>query len=250
MQPASVRFVIIAQARSGSTLLRHALNAHPDITCHGEILSRAWINGLIPPHAQTSDDVRRHKTARQTVLEMMPERNQDPASFIREHVFDIAVKPITGFKIVYEDLFHDSDYARQVLTFLRQSKPVIIHLTRLNPLAAFASRKRMTELRIRHSDVSDPSAEQPRIDTKRTDIVSFILRQTALRAQVDNIFPLAIHLSYEHLRQQFPNLLARLGATPAPFTEKLRKLGSPDLRDLINNYDAVADLDAPKANDQ
>lgn len=252
MLPASVRFVIIAQARSGSTLLRHALNAHPQITCHGEILSRAWINGLIPPAAQTSDDARLHKTARPVVLGLMPQRNDDPAGFVRQHVFDTAAKPVTGFKIIYEDLFDDSAYGHRIRGFLRAENPVVIHLTRLNPLAAYASRRRMTELRISHSDVTpDGTAEAPKLTLKRSEVTGFILRQAALRARVDDLFPLAHPLSYEHLRSQFPALLDRLGADPAPFTERLRKLGSSDLRDLIANYDELADLDAPRpARDQ
>ena len=41
-----LKFVIIAQARSGSTLLVEALNCQPHILCHGEVLSRKWIQKL------------------------------------------------------------------------------------------------------------------------------------------------------------------------------------------------------------
>lgn len=47
MKMDKVKFCVISQARSGSTLLREALHSHPDIVCHGEVLSRVWINKLI-----------------------------------------------------------------------------------------------------------------------------------------------------------------------------------------------------------
>ena len=41
------RFLIVAPARSGSTVLRTTLNAHPEIVCHGEVLGRNRILGLV-----------------------------------------------------------------------------------------------------------------------------------------------------------------------------------------------------------
>lgn len=41
------RFLLVAPARSGSTVLRTTLNGHPEIVCHGEVLGRNRILGLV-----------------------------------------------------------------------------------------------------------------------------------------------------------------------------------------------------------
>jgi len=36
--PNPSRFIILCAARTGSTMLRHLLNSHPDACCHGEVM--------------------------------------------------------------------------------------------------------------------------------------------------------------------------------------------------------------------
>lgn len=42
------RFILLAQPRVGSTLLRNSLNKHPDIFLHGEVLNHGWSHSLPP----------------------------------------------------------------------------------------------------------------------------------------------------------------------------------------------------------
>ena len=76
------RFVIFCQARSGSTLLRLSLHAHPQVVCHGEVLSREWINGLVPVDAPMEE-----RSSRESVDALLPERAEDPIDFLERYIW-------------------------------------------------------------------------------------------------------------------------------------------------------------------
>ena len=78
MKMDKVKFCIISQARSGSTLLREALHSHPDIVCHGEVLSRSWINKLIPKEGERS--------SKKKILSLMHER-RDVGNFLDTYIY-------------------------------------------------------------------------------------------------------------------------------------------------------------------
>ena len=104
---ADTRFMIVAQARSGSTLLREALNAEPDIVCHGETFSRVWIDRIVPrpgEEAPTPDEIRA----------MLPGRDTDPLQFMAERVMPFPGK-VTGFKIIYDDFIDPVSYTHLTL---------------------------------------------------------------------------------------------------------------------------------------
>ena len=94
-----VRFVIIAQARSGSTLLRLALHAHPDVVCHGEVLSAAWMNRLVPQGQKAVD-----QSPKDQILRLWDERENDPGQFLERWVYSGFSQSCIGFKVVYGDL--------------------------------------------------------------------------------------------------------------------------------------------------
>ena len=153
------RFMIIAQARSGSTFLREVLNAQPDITCHGEVFSRIWIDRLHPRPDIAPLDA-------DQIRALLPLRDADPLAFMAEHIMAFPGSA-TGFKIIYDD-FIDARFRDKLTAHALENDFEIIHLRRNNHLAAFVSRARMTRFGIGHSDRPQRRAEaEPGGDPQR-----------------------------------------------------------------------------------
>ena len=238
----TTRFMIVAQARSGSTFLREALNDQPDITCHGEVFSRVWIDrlvtrpGMLPP---TSSQTRA----------MLPRRDADPLAFMAEQIMAFPTRA-TGFKIVYDD-FIDDRFHEPLTRFGRDKGVKVIHLRRLNPLAALVSRTRMFRFGLSHSDKprrTDGGREAPRkITIPPAEVERYARRQNMLAAGVDERFPDALQLRYETLHEDFPAIFTHLGL-PADreFGAGLRKMTPTSLSDVIENYHELAQYDRPE----
>lgn len=64
-------YVIVAQPRSGSTLLAHALDAHDSIICHDEIFSEHWVNG----YRATGENA---GSESELARKLLAERTEDP----------------------------------------------------------------------------------------------------------------------------------------------------------------------------
>lgn len=233
-------FMIIAQARSGSTLLCELLNRQDDITCHGEVFSRVWIDRLIPPPGG-------HPLSAANIREMLPGRDTDPLCFMSTHVMTFAGQA-TGFKIIYDD-FIDPRFQDALVRYANANDVRIIHLRRRNHLAAFVSRARMMRFGIRHSD--RPFGKNGEVQTASIkvcprELQRYIARQSALAAHIDATFPQALQLTYEGLREDFPRLLNHLAVSSnRPFAAPLRKLSPSDLSDVIENYAELREFDHP-----
>ncbi|MDO5642260.1 MAG: hypothetical protein Q4G26_07735 [Paracoccus sp. (in: a-proteobacteria)] len=239
MTGAGTRFMIVAQARSGSTFLRELLNAQPDITCHGEVFSRAWIDRLCHRPGQPA-------TSAEDIRALLPARDADPLAFMASHVmaFDSAA---VGFKIISEDLI-DPRFWDALTGYAQDHGLRVIHLRRLNDLAALASRKRMGRFGISHSDrAHHPDQDaQARLVITGGELKRYRERQAMLAGRVDAAFPGALQARYETLADDFPGILAALGLPgPRPFTAPLRKMAPPDLADLIENYPELRRFDRP-----
>ncbi|WBU63238.1 hypothetical protein [Paracoccus aerodenitrificans] len=232
-------FVIIAQARSGSSFLRESLNAQPEITCHGEVLSRKWIGKLLPRPGQPA-------YTRSRIEELLPLRDADTLNFLDQYVLT-SPDEITGFKIIYEDLLL-TGLADRLECLVRSRGMTVFHLRRRNHLAAYLSRLRMAKHGVSHSTV--PETQENRAPGRKLHIEpgklsSFIETQTNYATTIDRIFPDSVQLSYETLQRDFPGILNRLGLPPArEFSSDLRKLAPTSLRDIIENYDDVAAYDS------
>ncbi|WBU59760.1 hypothetical protein [Paracoccus albus] len=154
----------------------------------------------------------------------------------------------TGFKIIYDD-FIDPRFQDALIAYANENEVRTIHLRRLNHLAAFASRARMTRFGIRHSD--RPFGKNGEVQTGSIkvcprELKRYIARQSVLAAHIDATFPDALQLEYENLREDFPLLLDHLAIDPSrPFHAPLRKLAPPDLSDVIENYAELREFDHP-----
>lgn len=229
------RFVIFCQARSGSTLLRLSLHAHPRIVCHGEVLSREWINGLVPVDATMEE-----RSSKESVEALLPARAKDPIDFLERYIWRFDHDAV-GFKLVLEDFFK-SEYKAQYQDYFSSQSVIPIILYRRDQLANYVSRLRMVKYKIRHSSTSEETASvspHHKIDISLETLEQFVVEQRDFLSRLVNLLNDPLLMTYEDLKKDYPRLLARLGVAPHAFTEKLIKTSPDDLSELIRDYDRL-----------
>lgn len=118
--PEVTRFVVLSEARSGTSLLTDTLNSHPEITCHGEIF-----------HPDPASHLRGN-LAGWSANEVMTLR-KDEASYIEAAFNQVGVKA-AGFKM------WRSQNERACLQLLQSETCCKIIYERENKLAQFSSR--------------------------------------------------------------------------------------------------------------
>lgn len=123
------RFVILASARTGSTLVTRSLNHHGAAVTYGEIMRHRDLFPARFPELGNSERLFR----------------DDPARFLEERIYRKYPEAIgaVGFKIFYSHAPRDTEWGRAVWDYLiRQNELSVIHLRRRNLLAAHLSRKK------------------------------------------------------------------------------------------------------------
>lgn len=126
-------FVVIARHRTGSNMLRYALETHPQVVQYGELFNGALqeIAGAYGKYAY-----RPHS--------LVEWRRADARAFLNEVIYRDTMPPIAavGFKLFYR---HGRDDGNgNPWPVLRERRDVrIIHLLRRNPIASYLSTERM-----------------------------------------------------------------------------------------------------------
>jgi len=132
------RFLILSEARTGSTMLRRMLNSHPGICCHGEIFAiEIWgLQGYVGADDQVDLNDPRYQEAKRL-------RENDPARFLREAVWPAGPPPV-GAKILYNDL--EDPKWRAAYDAVRADRDIrIVHLSRENRLKRLISQTAMNQ---------------------------------------------------------------------------------------------------------
>lgn len=121
-------FVIIGTGRSGSTMLRTMLHAHPEVHCYGELFGNDRERQF------------RWETDRETTLADRELRDSDPVRFLRERVIGECGDGVStvGFKLFYHHA-RDERFASIRDQVLQDSSIRILHVTRRNLLAQIVS---------------------------------------------------------------------------------------------------------------
>lgn len=124
-----VRFVIVASARTGSTLVTRSLNQHGAVVTYGEIMRAPELFPARFPELGNSAKL----------------FSADPVRFLEERIYrkyPDAIQAV-GFKIFYSHAPRDTAWGRAVWDYLvGQPTLRVIHLRRRNLLAAHVSRKK------------------------------------------------------------------------------------------------------------
>lgn len=214
-----VRFLILGQGRTGSTLLTNLLDSHPDVVCLGEILSRRRHGRIRHVEAYLRGAARRHHATR---------------------CFGFKVKP-----------YELTDQGIDVGTFLRGMADagwLLVHLERENVVRHAVSTV-MRDLRgfphvVRGSDAEADERDRQYVLSPQLVLDAARGRADQLRQERAAFAGLSHHLvSYERdlasegsHQAVADRLFAALGVTPAPVSSRTSRLTNDDLSDKIENF--------------
>ncbi|MFT6955209.1 MAG: hypothetical protein ACJAYC_000202 [Halieaceae bacterium] len=233
-------FIVFAQARSGSTLLRKSLHSETEVICHGEVLSRKWINGLVPVN-----EPKAFRSSEAFTRKLMDTRDSNLEAFLDSYIFNFGDQSI-GFKIVYEDFFL-GPHKDAIVSYIQSRQLKVIHLRRLNFLAALTSRKRMAKFGISHSDSTIKSEIPQKFNIPEKEVRNYIIRQIGFTNDLDYQFPDSLKIDYEGLTEQYDSVLSHLGISrPGDLKITLEKVTPSDLSEVVGNYSEVSHYDAPR----
>ncbi len=207
------KFVIISDARTGSTLLLNLLGFHPQIETEGERFKS--INGK--SQEEIWNDIFR--------------KRQKKLKYV-------------GFKLFY---FHAAGEDKWVWDRLKRDRSVtIIHLTRDNILRSLISKKiglktkRWTE-NVHNKDVVP--LEDKKIHLDANECRNYFVEMTAYQERTNKIFVnhSLVHVSYEELagntRGVINNLYSRLGVKPYQKDSQLKKQNPESIKELVLNFE-------------
>ncbi len=259
-----VRFVIVAGARTGSTMLARALNLNPQIRCFGELFNKDV--DFVPFDVDGYDNF----DGRQRQL-----RGGDFAAFLRERIFPAQDDTqATGFKLLYGQ---DRDFPGLPEWLVEQEDLRVIHLRRRNllrslvswkiadttgvwveaqgaalanratlqqaarhPLRALAALRRRLQLRLA------PRTARRAPVTLTPDECSAMFRYLQLHEihyEMDFVSHPKLMLFYEDLldspEDTFKQAQSFLGVEPRPLAAPIRRQNPQPLRDLLANYEEL-----------
>ncbi|MCT7989013.1 methyltransferase domain-containing protein [Laspinema olomoucense] len=229
----SRQFIIICPARTGSTMLVHSLNSHPEIICHGEVMAPDNRPDLIGLNFEIESPLRDKLTQL---------REQDPVSFLYDFVLHPSSFRAVGFKFKYEELSLPS-YQAVLDSIMFRKDVLIIHLTRKNLLKRYVSQLMATQFTnifwiSNSSEKPDPA--RIRLDPKDC------LNEFKLIAQRQEKFRdyLKAHqlleVNYEDLVTETDLTLQTiqdfLGVSQQKLIVRTKKVLSENLVDLLENF--------------
>jgi len=233
-KPASqavVRFLIVAARRTGSNLLCTLLGSHPDVLCHHELFNPDGIFYALPLRENGFS------------LGTLAERAADPLGFLGR-VWDANLgKRCIGFKMT-------RGQHRRVLEALLADPTVrVIVLRRANRVKAFASELRAEATsRWEIYDRAELDPERPRVHVAPAALDAYLAANEAFYTEVDRALAgsdgRVLRVTYERLfrddeQRRLLDFL-ELPSDGGALTAKSVKQNPCDLRDLIENYDALA----------
>lgn len=211
------RFVLFAQGRTGSSLLRSLLNAHPEVHCADEVLG--------------------------------PKAVLFPLAHV-ERLSRLVDEPVWGFKVkVYQLTRHQGlEDPQAFLAALADRGHRIIHLRRRNLLRqAVSNAVAVGGGRYLYAEGEERKPVTVHMDP--TETIEVMRRRVAHAAAEDTALAGLEHLSLtyeddllEPARQQATadRVVRYLGRDPVPVTTHLRRIVSGGLGDRVENWDEVA----------
>lgn len=228
----SIQFIILCAARTGSTMLRHMLNSHPSICCHGEVMA-----GNIQSLVGLDNRERFPLTVKFEKL-----RLDNPVIFMQEYVMFGGDMAAVGFKIKYEELVLP-EFATIRNALLQNRQIRIIHLLRKNRLNRAISKFTATNIYGIYN-ISDP-AHRPQIeafilppDECEEDFITTEFREIEFRKAFSQHSLLEVY--YEDLVDPTANAVRQvqdfLGVQPAPLTASTIKINPEQAHDLLKNF--------------
>lgn len=165
------KFILLGNARTGSTLLQSYLNEHSEIFCEGEIFNTNHLKIYGKP-----------KKLRRKMLE-------NPLKYLRTYGYPLHSSKIkvAGFKLFYSH-FRTSE-TKIIWDFLKEKKDIkIIHIKRKNFLKSFVSLKIATKTNEWRAFNSNISTENKSISLTKQECIDEFELQNKLYSEMENIF--------------------------------------------------------------
>jgi LPS sulfotransferase NodH len=226
------RFILLAEARSGSNLLRGLLNSHGQIIVYGELFRFNDAIGWEFP------DLDRYRQTPRTIA--LSQR--DPPRFLQRDVFAKYPREIAavGFKLFY---YHaQSDSRETVWTFLKEQKNIaVIHIKRSNSLRAFLSLKKAFATN-RWTSTWGPDEDNVSIPLDYGECLERFVWAKEIKEQYDTYFsghPM-LEVNYEQLCEDTDGQCRRiqefLGVDYRPLRPSTYKQAQLPLSKAISNY--------------
>ena len=223
-------FVILADLRTGSTLLSSTLDRHPEVTCWGELLHTQDFPDNCPPGAD-----RHALDGRSLVRRAFSSRAGRLASSAR------GFRAMVGQPEPTEPQWSSAWDELAATPGLR-----VIELRREDRLAQFASLRVAAQTGIYHHSPGDPVLtpdERPRFEVDPEELLAWAQERDALfaqrRAQLGRR-PFLV-LTYEQLTQHWPHAMARvqhfLGVAAHALQPAKQKQETRPLAQVILNYE-------------
>ncbi len=227
---ATVRFVIVAARRTGSNLLCTLVGSHPDVLCHHELFNSGGIYYALPLRKSGFS------------LGTIDDREAEPLAFLARVWQHTLGKGCVGFKMTR------GQDEKVIDAVLADPGVRVIVLRRRNRIKTFVS-----ELRAERTDrweVYDHAdiAACPRVPVDLQALEAYMAENEAFYAHIDAALARsgspALQVTYERLFEpaEQARILAFLGLAPdgAQLNARSVKQNSCDLRELVENYDALA----------
>lgn len=231
------RFVILAAPRTGSNWLCTMLDSHPDILCHHELFN--------PDYILLAQSCRDGALAPGTLdLGTIDERDRDPLAVVARVWAHPLGRRVVGFKL---NRGQDERVFDAVL-----DDPAIrkIVLRRRNRVKSYVSELVARQTGEWESYPYSPStSEKPRVEVHADELRAHIAANDAYYEGLYTRMPprgdRPLELTYETLgeaREQ-QRVVEFLGVRPLPggLRALTRKQNSRDLRDVISNFDQLAE---------
>lgn len=228
-----VPFVIVADVRTGSTLLASSLDGHPQVRCYGELFHPEDLpdNRIEGPHTGAAADV------------------GDAAALLRA-AFRRDGHRARGFKAMAFLPLPSQARWSDAWERLRDVHGLqVLWLTRQNRVAQFASMEVARQTGVFHPHDHDPlyrAEHRPTVSIDPARFRAWVAERDALlarrRAQLGGLR--SLELDYETLTGDWAASLARvqafLGVDALPLEPVKRKQESRPLTEVIRNYDELA----------
>ena len=135
-------FVLVGTQRSGTTFIRHCLNSHDDILCHGELFFKNYPDeaGYFKYKEKLSAGILRHMFLRSRLVK----------HYLDEYYSQPGYKSI-GYKLMYSQtrwLPYSFPYA---LSYINKNSLSVIHVVRENVLKIHLSREVARKRKVYHA---------------------------------------------------------------------------------------------------
>lgn len=227
-----VRFVILAQERTGSTYLQSLLDSHRAIRVFGEVFRSFDVIGW----GITSY---RSRVPRSELFAFQ----KDPIQFLETHVFAKFPKKTSavGFKLFYTHAQHPRH--RPLWTHLRNCKALrVIHLKRRNVLRTLLSLEKAQQMGVWYDPSGGPANQDISIRLDCDKCLQKFTTTRALEREHDALFADhdTIGLCYEELTQDYGRTMQRvlrfLGVGHEALVPATHKQAKQPLSAAISNY--------------